>query len=225
MPPELETPNLVTPPTETPKDESLIGSPPADTTKTAEELAAEALANETPEAKVAREAEEAKTAEAEALRQAPVTVEDLVLPEGFTTTDELKAEFVETVNKLSDLGPKERAEALLNLQAKAMTAASEASSAAWTEMQGQWRNEVKADPVVGGDKLQPTLDSINRLVTEFGTPQLTEAFVLTGAGNNLHVIKFLAAVAGKMTEGGYSAGAPSGAETTAAQRMFPSMKG
>ncbi len=224
MPEALETPSLITPPTETPKDESLIGSPPADTTtKTAEELAAEAaLAAETPEQKTAREATEAAAVEAETLRQAPVTVDDLVLPEGFTTTDELKTEFVETINKLSDLGPKERAEALLNLQAKAMTAASEASSAAWTSMQDQWRNEVKADL---GDKLQPTLDSINRLVTEFGSPQLTEAFALTGAGNNLHVIKFLSAVAGKMTEGGYSAGAPSGAETTAAQRMFPSMKG
>jgi hypothetical protein len=214
MPPEAETTSLVTPPTETPEDKSLIGNPPADPPKTPEEEAPP----ETPEAKAEREATEA----AETARLAPITVEDLVLPEGFTTTDELKTEFVETINKLADLGPKERAEALLNLQAKALTAASEASSAAWSTMQDQWRDEVKADL---GDKLQPTLDSINRLVKEFGTPQLTEALALTGAGNNLQVIKFLGAVAEKMTEGGYSAGAPSGAETTAAQRMYPSMKG
>jgi len=187
------------------------------TTETEGETSEEAV--KTPE----EIAEEAAKAEADAAAAAPITVEDIVLPEGMAElSPDLTKEFVELVND-KELGPKARAEALLNLQAKAMTAASEASSAAWTEMQEQWRNEVKADPVVGGDKLQPTLNSINKLVTEHGDEKLVEALAVTGAGNNLHVIKFLHTVSTLLTEGGYQAGSPAGQEKTAAQRLYPSM--
>lgn len=182
------------------------GEGAAETQKTPEEIAAEA-----------------KAAEDAALAAAPITVEDIVLPEGMAElSPDLTKEFVELVND-KDLGPKARAEALLNLQAKAMTAASEASSAAWNELQETWRNEVKADPVVGGDKLQPTLNSINKLVTEHGDEKLVEALAVTGAGNNLHVIKFLNTISSILTEGGYQAGQPGGTEKSAAQRLYPSM--
>lgn len=183
--------------------------------KTVEELAAEAAAAvKTPEEIAA----EAKTAEEAAVAAAPVTLEDIKLPEGFAPSDDLLKEFVETIN--SDLGPKARAEALINLQAKAMTAASEASSAAWNNLQEQWRTEVKTSL---GNTLQPTLDSINNLVTEYGDAKLVEAFAVTGAGNNPEVIKFLSKVSTLLTEGKFQAGLPSGQEKTAAQRMYPSM--
>ena len=205
-----ETETLVPPVTETPVEQSLVTGaealkteePPA-VEKTAEELAAEATAAE----------------EAAALA-APITVEDVVLPEGFAPlSDDLMKEFVDTINN-SDLGPKARAEALIQLQAKAMTAASEASSAAWTNLQEEWRTEVKTQL---GDRLQPTLDSINNLVTEHGDAKLIEALAITGAGNNPEVIKFLATVSNLLTEGKFTAGSPNGQEKTAAQRLYPSM--
>ncbi len=188
------------------------------------------VSTETPGEKAAEEATktpeeiaaEAAKAEADAALAAPVTVEDITLPEGFTADPDLMKEFVDTVNN-SELSAKERATALIDLQAKAMTAASEASSAAWTTMQEQWRDEVKADPTIGGDKLQPTLNSINKLVTEHGDAKLVEALAVTGAGNSLPVIKFLHTISTLLTEGGYQAGQSPGSEKTAAQRFYPSM--
>jgi len=159
--------------------------------------------------------------EAEVEAPAPLTAEDLVFPEGVEIVEALRDKFLEAMNN-SELSPKDRAAALINLQAEAITAASEASSAAWNTMQDQWRAEVHTQL---GDKFQPTIDSVNRLVTEYGSPELLDVLGLTGAGNNVHVIKFLGAVAEKLTEGTFASGAPTGQATSAAQRMFPSMKG
>lgn len=208
---EVETPNSETPvtPTETP---ALIDGVTTEETTTEEATTTE----KTPE----QVAEEAAAAEAETARLAPLTVEGLVLPEGMESTDELKSEFVETVNKLNELGPAAAAEALLNLQAKALTAASEASSAEWNKLQEGWRDQVKADY---GERLQPTLNSINNLVKEHGDEKLVEALATTGAGNNPEVVKFFAKMATMLTEGGYAPGSPANSEKSAAQRLYPSM--
>jgi hypothetical protein len=149
----------------------------------------------------------------------PLKVEDIKFPDGVTVSDELTKEFVDTLNN-SELSPQERATALIDLQAKTLAAASEANSAAWTNLQDEWKTAVKTE---FGDKLQPTLDSINKLVTEHGDAKLVEALAITGAGNNPEVIKFFSKMATLLTEGGYQPGSPSGQEKTAAQRMFPSM--
>lgn len=92
-------------------------------------------------------------------------------------------------------------------------------------MQKEWRDAVKADPEIGGEKLQPSLDKIGRLINEYGSDELLETMAITGAGNNVHVIKFLNKVAEKLTEGGPVVGSPATAREDAASRMFPSMKG
>lgn len=204
------TDNSTTPVIETPvEDQSLLGLTASTENQTPTEEPGST--ENKPEDKPAEQAE----------APVPLTVEDIVLPEGFTADESLQTEFVELMNN-TELSPKDRANALVALQAKAITAASEASSAAWTEMQDQWRGEVKADL---GDKLEPTLSAVGKLITEYGSPELVGVFDLTGAGNNLHVIKFLSTIASKLTEGGYTSGMPAATETTAAERMFPSMKG
>ena len=175
----------------------------------------------TEEAKTETATEEAKVEVAEVV---PLTVEDIVLPEGFEPAPELQKEFVDIMND-ADLSAKDRASALIGLQAKALTAASEASSAAWTETQDKWRTEVKADPAFAGEKLSVAVASVAKLITEFGTPELNGVFDLTGAGNNVHMIKFLSNIAGKLTEGPYTAGSPASGETNAAALLYPSMKG
>lgn len=199
-----ETPNSETPPIETPAEPSLINGqttptePPTTDEKPVEEAAA-------------------------VVEEAPLTAADIEFPEGFTpASDELTNKFVETIND-KELSAKDRATALLNLQAETMKAAEEARSAEWTKLQDTWRDEVKNDPEIGGDKLQPTLDSINRLVAEHGNEKLVEALAYTGAGNNPEVVRFFSKMANLLTEGGYASGSPAGQEKTAAQRLFPSM--
>lgn len=172
------------------------------------------------ESKTEEKKEEVKTEET---KVEPLTVEKLLVPEGFELQPEMANEFLEILN--GDQSPEDRANALLALHSKTLTAASEASSEAWDSMQEEWKNEVKADPDVGGTKLQTTLTNIGKLVDEFGDDQLKPLFATTGAGNNIHMIKFLNKIANVLTEGNFfKAGTPGGQDDpdAAAKRLFPS---
>lgn len=201
MPPEIETPNSSEP------DPSLIGTDPNTQTQepTTEEPKPEGEESPAPEPIV------------------PLTAEDIKFPEGVQVDETLRDEFIGLLND-TEKTPTERAQALVDLQLKAAQAASEANSKAWSDVNEKWRNEVKADADVGGDNLQPTLGRIERLVTEYGSEELREVFNITGAGNNVHFIKFLDKVARQLTEPGPVQGSPRAGESTAAQRLFPSMK-
>jgi 2-oxoglutarate dehydrogenase complex dehydrogenase (E1) component-like enzyme len=196
-----------------------------DTTETLTETKApESLVNETAETKT----EETKTEETkvEETKVEPLTVESLTLPEGFELQPEMASEFLEILN--GDQSPQDRANALIALHGKTLTEASEASSKLWEEMQTTWKDEVKADPDIGGAKLQPAITNIQKLIDEYGTSDLKDVFALTGAGNNIHIIKFLNKVANVLTEGKlFTAGSPAGANDpdAVAKRLFPSMKG
>lgn len=155
----------------------------------------------------------------------PLTADDITIPEGLEINEALRDEALAIVNN-RELSLKEQLQGLINLQAKLAQDASETISKAWEDTQKAWQDEVKADPTIGGDKLPTTLAAVNKLVTEYGDDKLIEAFALTGAGNNVHVIKFLNSVAGKLLEGSVvSPTAPTNQAGDAASRMFPSMKG
>lgn len=153
----------------------------------------------------------------------PVALEGLKIPDGFELDEATSGKFLETFNN-QELSPEARAQALLDLHAEVLTSASEANSQAWTEMQDQWQNEVRSDPEIGGQKLQTTLTSVGKLLDQFGTPELRSVFDLTGAGNNVHMVKFLASIASHLTESSSAVqGSPAGAQASLAERMYPSM--
>ena len=198
---ETETKTLVT---EEPKQEE---------TKTEETKTEETKTEET-------KTEEGKTEET---KVEPVTIENLKAPEGFELQPEMANEFLEILN--GDKPAEDKAQELLNLHAKVLNAASEASSEAWDNLQTQWKDEVKADPDVGGTKLQPALSNIGKLIDEFGNDDLKAVFDTTGAGNNVHMIKFLNKIADVLTEGKFfKAGTPGAQDDpdAAAKRLFPS---
>ncbi len=155
---------------------------------------------------------------------APLQPTDITLPDDVEVSEELRDEFLSVLND-KELDAKGRAQALIDLQLKAATSAAEAQSAAWAEMQTKWQDEVKSDADLGGDKLQPALGRIGRLLSEYGSEELSGVLDMTGAGNSLHVIKFLDRIAAKLTEGGAVIGQPLSQERSAAQKLFPSMKG
>lgn len=155
----------------------------------------------------------------------PLTAEDITIPEGLEINETLRDEALAIVNN-RELSPKEQLQGLIDLQGKLAKDASETISKTWEDTQKAWQDEVKADPTIGGDKLQTSLAAVNKLVMEYGDDKLVEAFALTGAGNNVHVIRFLHSIAGKLLEGGaVIPTAPANQESDRALRMFPSMKG
>lgn len=176
---------------------------------------------ETPESKTLIEGEKTETVVEEFV---PLTAEDITIPEGLEANEELVGEALAIINN-RELSPRDQLQGLIDLQAKLAKDASETISKTWEDTQKAWQDEVKADPTIGGDKLPTTLAAVNRLVAEYGSNELVEAFALTGAGNNVHVIKFLNNVAEKLLEGGIvSAASPSNQEEDRASRMFPSMQ-
>ena len=134
--------------------------------------------------------------------------------------EEALGKFVEIMNK--DMTPQERAQALIDLQGDVARQVAERSNEVWNETQTKWQEEVRQE---FGDKLDPTLGAISKMLDEFGTPELRDVFAVTGAGNNVHMVKFLGKVAEAMAEGKPLMGAPGGEKASLAERMYPSMKG
>lgn len=200
----------------------------AETTTSEEEVKTEETATNTKTEEAAPEEEKKSLLdkpEAEETPQAePLTAEDLKFGEDFEVDEGLRDEFLAALNS-EETDPKLRAQSMIDLYQSAMKKASEASSQAWADQQTEWQGEVKADEKIGGDKLQPTLDRIGRLTQEYGSDELLDVFAATGAGNNIHVIRFLDGIAAKLTEGGPVSGEPTSAKADAATRLFPSMKG
>ena len=156
----------------------------------------------------------------------PLTAEDFKLPEieGLQVSNELRDEFLGVMNN-QELSPKDRAQALVDLQGKVATLASEAASKEFDDLNTKWQDEVKADPEIGGTKLPETLGRITRLINEHGGDKVRTALNITGAGNNPDLIRFFNSVALKLTEPGPVSGQPAASEASTASKLFPSMKG
>lgn len=149
----------------------------------------------------------------------PLTSDDLTLPEGFEVDEAFRDEFLQLTNgaKLS----KEAVNELVGLQTKIQQKAAERLSEAWNTTQNEWREASKA---ALGENLAPALGKISQLMNEYGSPDTMEVFNLTGAGNNPHIIQFLAKIADKLVvEAKPVSGAPSTQPQDRAKRMFPDM--
>lgn len=154
----------------------------------------------------------------------PLTASDITFPEGMTVQDADRDSFLGILNN-REMTPAQQAQALVDLQATVAQQASEAGSQAWTDMQDQWVNEVRNDPDVGGQRFDANIANIGKLIDEFGSDELRAVMDVTGAGNNVHVVKFLANVASRLTEGSQiSGGNPTMTEASVADLMYPSMK-
>lgn len=153
----------------------------------------------------------------------PVTWEALKLPENFQVDETAQKGFLETLND-PKLSGAERAQKLIDLQTDLMTKSAEATYKMWTDQQAAWQDEVRADPVLGGDKLDPALGEISKVVDKYGSPEVRQILDATGAGNNIHIIRMLHNMAKDLNEGGPVSGAPSVERESLADRLYPSMK-
>jgi len=166
--------------------------------------------------------EEPKVEEPKAEAPVLLTAEALKFPEGFTVDEASRDSFIELMNK--EMPAAERAQALIELQAKLAQEASEAGSREWQTVQDGWQAAVKADPDIGGANLSRTLSSIAKVIDEYGSPEAREAFNLTGAGNHPAIVKMMANVAKQLTEGRPVSGTLPSTQATLAEMMYPTME-
>lgn len=168
--------------------------------KTAEEIKTEAdakVAADKVAADAKAEADKAKPAEGE-------TKYDLKLPEGVKPDEKSMADFTALLGK--NKVPADVAQGLIDLhyaQMKSLTeAASAANSKLWTDTQSEWRSALDKDPELGGDRKAAVAARLGKALDEFGSREAREAFDLTGAGNNPHIVRFINKMAAALVEGG-----------------------
>ena len=150
----------------------------------------------------------------------PFKAEELKLPEGTTLDPEAGKSFVDLVNKFGI--SRDAVNELVALQNKVMLANSEAGSRDWAKMQEEWSSEVMKDAEIGGTNWPKVQTKIGGLLDTYGTPELRQAFDLTGAGNNPHVVRFMSKVASVLSEGGFiSSNASTTGERSAAEILYP----
>lgn len=153
----------------------------------------------------------------------PLTFDAITIPEGIEINDGLRNDFLGIMNN-QEMTPAQRAQALVDLQSKAAQEASEAGSHAWTELQTNWQNEVRGDADLGGAKLEGTLAGISKVLDQFGTPEVREIFNHTGAGNNIHMVRFLHNISKHFAEGAPISGSPADTPKSAADIMYGGKK-
>jgi hypothetical protein len=115
------------------------------------------------------------------------TYGDFKMPEGVT----VDAEQLKPVTELfAESGlDQEQAQKFIDLALARETAATQRGTQAFVDLQNQWVSEIKADPDIGGDRLELSLASASRAIDRLDVPGLREALGFTGAGNHPAVVK------------------------------------
>ncbi len=149
---------------------------------------------------------------------------DIKLPEGYKMEDASRDEFMALLND-PNLTRGQFAQKVLDMQIKTLQGLSEEGKASWDATQQEWAGKVQSDPTYGGDKLPKVVEEIGTLIDTYGDDELRGLMDLTGAGNNLAMVRFLHKIAAKLNEAPVpTPPTPVTAQADAARLMFPSMK-
>jgi hypothetical protein len=149
---------------------------------------------------------------------APVTADQLTIPEGFALNEATSKAFLDIFNSTEGT-PQDRANALVKFYTDQQTAQVQA----WIDRQKADGEAIKNDPEIGGANFGASETAFAQVLKDFGTPELIADLNQSGLANKLSFAKFLVAVSKVTSEGKPLVGAPTsgGAEQTAAQKLYP----
>ena len=110
-------------------------------------------------------------------------------------------------------------EAMVNDQAKNLP---QMQAQAMEEQKQTWLKELKADKDLGGANWDSTMKDINTAMKAFATDELRQWLDSSGAGNNPHLVKFIARMGKEMAEPSFvRGGETTGREKSAAEVLYP----
>jgi len=169
----------------------------------------------------------------DAPKGAPESYADFTLPEGVTVDAERTEAFKGLAKELNLT--QEQAQQLVTFEAAKMRELLEAPYKLWFDTQEQWRQQIMADPEIGGDKLAANIAASSRLFqpsadnplikTTAEGQALTQALAATGAANHPDIVRFFVRLGQSMGEGSFVAGrAPQGDKPSAADLLFAKPK-
>lgn len=116
-----------------------------------------------------------------------ITYSDFKMPDGMTIDAE---ELARAHALFAESGlPQEHAQKFVDHAVSREKAAAERGLKAFIELQNKWVSEIKADPDIGGAKLNASMAAAARAIDRLAVSGLREALNLTGAGNHPAVVK------------------------------------
>lgn len=161
---------------------------------------------------------------AQETKPAPVVPEnyEFKAPEGM----ELDTAAVEAFTPLAkELGlTNEQAQKIADLYAGQMGRVMAQVQEAQATQEAAWVGEVKADPEIGGAKLEGNLSVAAKAIDAFGGADLRQALTVTGAGNHPAVVRAFVKIGKAISEDGFVRGnsADPGGGKSAAELFYPS---
>lgn len=131
--------------------------------------------------------EAAKAAEAEAAKPEPITFEAFNVPEGFELKDEAVKQFTEILGD-PNLSAQERGQKLVDMYAAEVKGVHEAYAQqqvdTWRQLNDSWKEELRSDPEIGGNRVGTTLSIAKAVIEEFGGSKEQQAAFLAHVDNN-----------------------------------------
>lgn len=141
------------------------------------------------------------------------------LPEGVEVNEEQLGEFTKMLNEATSL--QDLAGNIVKWDLARQESSAEATATQWRETQEGWQKQIKDSPDFGGDKLDQSLAVAREVGERFGGKDFLQLLNVTGAGNNIAMMKFLHNVhAALPKEPGPINGAPTSTERSLAERIF-----
>lgn len=138
------------------------------------------------------------------IKDPTIPVYDFKLPEGMTVAKEQMDALTTLATETKT--PPEVAQKFLDMHMSLVQAQANASVQNYVDTQNKWGTEVKADPEIGGPKLEATIASCARAIDRLNVPGFREALDLTGAGNHPAVVKAMNRIGQLMSEDRFKPG-------------------
>lgn len=159
------------------------------------------------------------TGDADTPQGAPDEYADFSMPDGM---DVNKALLDAAKPIFKDIGLTQiQSQQLVDMFASNVQAESELNANAYRQQQQAWQDEIKGDPVIGGDKLDENVGIAKLALDKFGTPGLLK-WLDQGSGNNPDLVRLLHKVGLTLREDDPGGGEGAGGDAkTPAEIMYP----
>ncbi len=203
-------------------DDGAAAAAAAATDTAAVDAAAAADAAKAPEGDPAKPADDQKDPAADP--DAPTDFK-LTAPEGM---DQFQAEFDTFSTAATDwmkdnpaATPSDALKWAADRQAALVGEQSTAAVANYNAQVEAWDNEVKADPEIGGDKLDANLAIAKKGMTAFGGQELVDAMNLNGMGSNLAMVRAFVKIGNTVADTAVVKSADGSARKSMADTLYP----
>lgn len=236
--PALATPAVAAPVAAAPAPEAASRETPAAPAEVAAPESASLLSEARPapeapskDATPEKPVEEVKAPDASASAEAspPVAYEPWKLPEGVSLTEADVQPFNDIL--AATKAPQEVGQQLIDLHLAEVTKVAERMAARqtehWNETRRTWVDQVRADPEIGGNRLETVLNAAGAVIEQYGgtadqVKELRQVLALTGAGDHPALVRLFNNLGkARATEGRpVAAMTPPPAPQTRAQRRY-----